>query len=86
MRIDAFCKNELCGGCLKASSRYFTQVQAQMGVTGLKSCVLFMYSEEKCVQVPVLFDGAFFTELVKGCKFFADQYLVPYFSGNWQLS
>ncbi|XP_049271723.1 uncharacterized protein LOC119394373 [Rhipicephalus sanguineus] len=86
MRIDAFCKNELRGGCLKASSRYFTQVQTQMGVTGLKSCVLFVYSEEKCVQVPVHFDEAFFTELVKCCKFFADQYLVPYFSGNWQLS
>lgn len=82
IKLDKFCKTELCGGCLKTSSRYFTQVQVQMGVTSLKTCILFVYSEEKCVQVPVRFDEGFFGELVQRCKFFCDQYLMPYLYGN----
>lgn len=79
MNLDTFCKSELRDGYLKRSSRYFTQVQMQMGVSCLQSCILFIYSEQKCVQVSVNFDQSFFDELVKRCKFFCEKYLVPSF-------
>ncbi|XP_049525174.1 uncharacterized protein LOC125946376 [Dermacentor silvarum] len=82
MNLDTFCKSELRDGYLKRSSRYFTQVQMQMGVSCLQSCILFVYSEQKCVQVSVNFDQSFFDELVKRCKFFCEKYLVPSFLGS----
>ncbi|CAN8023051.1 unnamed protein product [Ixodes persulcatus] len=61
--LEVFSKTELCGGkYLKPSSRHYTQVQVQMGVTEMKSCILFVYcSKTEYLQVPVLFDNFFFS-------------------------
>nr|XP_037278183.1 uncharacterized protein LOC119171446 [Rhipicephalus microplus] len=83
LKIQDFAKRQLRAGELKKSSGYYTQVQVQMGVTGLNTCVLFVYSNEECRQISVPFDQSFFTEFVERCKFFTSSYLLPYISSNW---
>lgn len=83
LKIQDFAKRQLRAGELKKSSGYYTQVQVQMGVTGLNTCVLFVYSKEECRQISVPFDQSFFTEFIERCKFFTSSYLLPYISSNW---
>ena len=44
---------------LRRSHAYFAQVQGQMGVTGLRKCVLVGYTHKGIYSVPVEFDGEF---------------------------
>ncbi|XP_077520322.1 uncharacterized protein LOC144130216 [Amblyomma americanum] len=82
VKVEDFAKTQFRDGQLKKSSKYYTQVQVQMGVTGLDFCVLFVYSKEKCVQILVPFDSDFFAEVAKRCNFFATMYLLPHISSN----
>lgn len=76
--LQVFSKAQLCGGkYLKPSSRHYTQVQVQMEVTEMKSCILFVNcSKTEYLQVPVLFDH-FFLDIVERCRLFYNSYFLP---------
>lgn len=71
--ISKFAKRELNNGALKQTSKIFSQVQMQMGITKVPSGVLFVYSENSApVQVSVAFDNSYFAELVDRLQFFCN--------------
>ncbi|XP_049523075.1 uncharacterized protein LOC119453409 [Dermacentor silvarum] len=82
LKVQDFARTQLHAGELKRSSRYYTQMQVQMGVTGLDTCVLFVYSKEECLQSVVPFEKSFFDEFVKRCEFFTTMYLLPHIASN----
>ncbi|XP_040358542.1 uncharacterized protein LOC121047403 [Ixodes scapularis] len=78
--LATFSKSELHDGRLKPTSKHYAQVQMQMGVTGRKLCILFVYcSKDDYRQVSVPFDEKYFHELVERCTFFYDTYFLPCF-------
>ena len=64
-------------GSLKRTHRYFTQVQLQMYVFGLKSCDFVVYTNKECHVIAIPYDKEFCDQLVKVCEKFFFTFILP---------
>ena len=62
---------------LRKKSSHYTQVQGQMGVTGLKYCDVFVYKHKGHFVERVEFDSAFWCDLLQKLKFFWINHVGP---------
>ncbi|XP_075556580.1 uncharacterized protein LOC142588637 [Dermacentor variabilis] len=64
---------------LKRTTTYFCQVQVQMGITAVQHADLFVFvNEEDNICIPVLFDEAYFSDVVERSSYFFEQYILPH--------
>ncbi|KAH9364230.1 hypothetical protein HPB48_000553 [Haemaphysalis longicornis] len=64
---------------LKETSLYFTQVQVQMGITGVAAVDVFVYdTEKKTLTINVPFSKRYFEGVVEKAKFFFLSYVLPH--------
>ena len=63
---------------LKKEHPYYSQVIAQMGVTGRKWCDFFVYSKHGSITVHIPFDDSRWQALVKACDFFFEKYMIDF--------
>ncbi|XP_072141022.1 uncharacterized protein [Dermacentor andersoni] len=64
---------------LKRATTYFCQVQVQMGITAVHHADLFVFvNEEDNICIPVLFDEAYFSDVVERSSYFFEQYILPH--------
>lgn len=64
---------------LKETSLYFTQVQVQMGITGVAAADVFVYDTEmKTLTLNVPFSKEYFEGVVERAKFFFLSYVLPH--------
>lgn len=61
---------------LKHSSRYYTQIQGQMGICCVKSCDLVVYTTKQTKIIPVSFDEVFWENLLKKLIAFYKQFVL----------
>jgi len=59
LKLSTICTATEGGLQLRHSHAYFAQVQGQMGVTGLRKCMLVGYTHKGICSVPVEFDDEF---------------------------
>lgn len=72
--LDRHVKNEK----LKKTSLHYTQMQVQMGATGLNSGVLLVYhNEERPVEITVPFDSDHYLSVVRLVRVFYSNYVAP---------
>lgn len=68
----------LSNGKLKTNCAYYSQVQGQMEVTGIKSAIFFVYkTDTENFLETVLYDSNYCSKLVKHLVVFYTQYLAP---------
>ncbi|CAC5370028.1 unnamed protein product [Mytilus coruscus] len=70
---------------LNLSHSYYTQMQAQMAVTGLKMGHFFVWSPKESFQTKVQFDPIYRVNLQEQLTIFFKAYVVPYLLCNKQL-
>ena len=63
---------------LKKEHQYYSQVIAQMGVTGRKWCDFFIFSKHGSMKVRVPFDECRWQALVKACDIFFLEYMIDF--------
>uniref|UniRef100_A0A665UJ07 YqaJ viral recombinase domain-containing protein n=2 Tax=Echeneis naucrates TaxID=173247 RepID=A0A665UJ07_ECHNA len=63
---------------LKPSHSYFTQIQCQLAVTGLKQADLVVYTTQDTTIVPVTFDPEFWEETVSKLELFYRDVVLPH--------
>ena len=64
---------------LKKSHGYFSQCQHQMGVTGLKKCIFFVYTAHGHIMNEIEFDQYFYDDLSEKCDRFYREFYLPSF-------
>uniref|UniRef100_A0A1A7XC15 YqaJ viral recombinase domain-containing protein n=1 Tax=Iconisemion striatum TaxID=60296 RepID=A0A1A7XC15_9TELE len=69
---------------LKTSHSYFTQVQCQLAVTGLKQADFVVFTLKEMVVVPVTFDPTMWEETVTKLEVFYRKAVLPYISQKMQ--
>ncbi|CAN7983492.1 unnamed protein product [Ixodes hexagonus] len=63
---------------LKKTSRYYCQVQVQMGVAQVRSTDFFVYQDEHThILFSVPFDEVFFRDVIERAVFFFKEYMIP---------
>ena len=64
---------------LKEKHKYHTQVQMQMGVTGIQKCLVIVFTNVSCpvVVVPVTFEPSFWCSIRQKLLDFHNAYVVP---------
>ncbi|CAN7982815.1 unnamed protein product, partial [Ixodes pacificus] len=63
---------------LKKTSRYYCQVQVQMGIAQIRSTDFFVYQDEHThILFSVHFDEVFFRDVVERAVFFFKEYMIP---------
>ena len=55
---------------LRKSQGYFSQCQHQMGVTGLKKCIFFVYTAHGHIMNEIEFDQYFYDDLSEKCDWY----------------
>ena len=62
---------------LKKSSRYYTQVQGQMGDRGYKKCDFVIYTAKDLKIISISFDDLFWVSLLQKLVFFYKDHVIP---------
>lgn len=72
--------NYLDEGRLKWTHQYYSQCQLQMGITGTKQCIFFVYTAHGFVKDVIDFDKRYYDKLVQfSCMFYRKYYLKSVF-------
>ncbi|XP_074535480.1 uncharacterized protein LOC141797727 [Halichoeres trimaculatus] len=71
---------------LKTSHSYFTQIQVQLAVTGLKRADLVVFTLKETAIVPVTFDPELWEETVTRLELFYREAVLPHLREKKQLS
>ncbi|XP_072247926.1 uncharacterized protein [Leuresthes tenuis] len=70
---------------LKASHSYFTQIQCQLAVTGLKRADLVVFTLQETAVVPVTFDPELWEDVVSKLEVFYRDAVLPHIRKKTQL-
>ncbi|XP_077544747.1 uncharacterized protein LOC144157904 [Haemaphysalis longicornis] len=81
--LEQFVRSEVCHGSdpmqLKEKSRYFSQVQVQMGITGLATADVFVFvNDTQTITLNVSFSKEYFDNVVERATFFFLHYVLPH--------
>ena len=63
--------------CLKRNSKWYYQIQAQMGVVGVTRCDLVVFTLEGIEIITVNFKKSFFNEMMNAVGKFTEEFLYP---------
>ncbi|XP_078491367.1 uncharacterized protein LOC108949340 [Ciona intestinalis] len=70
---------------LHSSSKYYPQIQGQMGITRILHCSLVVYTTKGITVVEVPFDKNFFDSMIENLVNFQTLYLFPYFTSCFKI-